>query len=132
MEIPSCEICGKPATVAMTDIEECYDHKTGVFHPRPFGEPHYFCDAHDRESRIYQGPPINWPYDVPNARVGNIEEVKHKNKGIWIVLDEEGFPIYCAGWPEACHEHINEAINDFQIEDAGKWKVRRAELVPNV
>lgn len=67
MEIPACEICGKPSTMAMTDIEECYDHKTGVIHPRPFGDQHYFCDAHDRESRIYQGPPINWPYDVPYA-----------------------------------------------------------------
>ncbi len=67
MEHPTCEICGKPATVAMTDIEECTDFKTGVIHSRPFGEPHYFCDDHDREPRIFKGPPINWPYDVPNA-----------------------------------------------------------------
>ena len=64
--------------------------------------------------------------------MGNIDEVKHENKGIWIVLDEDGFPIYCAGWPEACHEHINEAINDFAIVGAARWRVRRAELVPNV
>lgn len=63
--------------------------------------------------------------------MGNIEEVKHENNGLWVVLDEDGWPIYCAGWPEACHEHINEAINEFDIDGAAKWKVRRAELVPN-
>lgn len=62
----------------------------------------------------------------------NIDELKHENKGLWVVLDEDGWPIYCAGWPEACHEHINEAINDYDIDGAAKWKVRRAELVPNV
>ena len=58
-------------------------------------------------------------------------ELKHENKGIWIVLDENGYPIYCAGWPEACHEHINDAINSFRVEDAEKWIVRQAELVHN-
>ena len=53
-------------------------------------------------------------------------------KEIWLVLDEEGWPIYCAGWPEACHEHINDAINEHDIDGAGKWTVRRAELMPNV
>lgn len=74
MEPPICEICGKPATVAMTDIEERLDYKTGRIHSRPFGEPHYFCDCHDRESRIYKGPPINWPYDVPNNEVRGAKE----------------------------------------------------------
>ena len=58
-----------------------------------------------------------------------MEALKHENKGIWIVIDENGYPIYCAGWPEACHEHINDAINNFQIEDAEKWKVREAKFV---
>ena len=26
-----------------------------------------------------------------------IKEVKHENNGIWVVLDEDGWPIYCAG-----------------------------------
>ena len=30
---------------------------------------------------------------------------------------------YIAGWPEACHEHINDAINEHSIEGAGKWRV---------
>lgn len=52
-------------------------------------------------------------------------------KEIWIVLDDEGWPIYCAGWPEACHEHINDAINEHDIDGAEKWTVRRAELTPS-
>lgn len=52
-------------------------------------------------------------------------------KEIWLVLDEEGWPVHCAGWPSACHEHINDAINEHDIEGAAKWTVRRAELVPN-
>lgn len=63
--------------------------------------------------------------------MGNIELLVHENRGIWIVLDEDGYPIYCAGWPEACHEHINEAINDFQIDGAEQWTVHQVEIVPN-
>lgn len=64
-------------------------------------------------------------------QIGNIAAEKPENKGLWIVLDEDGWPIFCAGWPEACHEHINDAINEHDIDGAAKWKVRRAELTPN-
>ena len=30
---------------------------------------------------------------------------------------------YIAAWPHACHEHINEAIAEHNIEGAGTWKV---------
>ena len=52
-------------------------------------------------------------------------ELKH----VWIVFDEDGYPVYCAGWPEACHEHINDAIISFSNEDACKWVVREAKVV---
>lgn len=55
--------------------------------------------------------------------------VKHENKGLWVVIDEDGYPIFCAGWPEACHEHINDAVNYYQIEGAEKWVVREAKLI---
>lgn len=29
---------------------------------------------------------------------------------IWVVIDDQGQPTFSATWPEACHEHINEAI----------------------
>lgn len=51
---------------------------------------------------------------------------------IWLVLDGKGGPIFCAGWPQACHEHINNAINEHGIEGAEKWTVRRAELAPGI
>lgn len=42
---------------------------------------------------------------------------------IWVVLDEGNQPIYSASYPEACHEHINDAINEFAIDEAARWKV---------
>ena len=57
---------------------------------------------------------------------------KPKQKEIWLVLDEDGKPLHCASWQNACHEHINDAINEHDIEGAAKWTVRQATLVPNV
>lgn len=42
---------------------------------------------------------------------------------VWVVQDEAGHPIHCAGWPQACREHIREAINEHGIEEARAWKV---------
>ena len=50
------------------------------------------------------------------------------NQEIWVVLDQDGWPIFCAGWKEICHEHINDCINEHQIEGAGKWSVHHAEV----
>lgn len=50
---------------------------------------------------------------------------------VWLVLDQGGNPIFCAGWPQACHEHINDAINEHDIDEAGKWQVVRAVVTPN-
>lgn len=44
-------------------------------------------------------------------------------KEIWVVLDEHGQPIYCAGWAAACHEHVNDAISEFDHKEASKWRV---------
>lgn len=52
-------------------------------------------------------------------------------KEIWLVLDEDEQPVFCAGFPSACHEHINDAINEHDIDGAARWKVRQATLVPN-
>jgi hypothetical protein len=54
------------------------------------------------------------------------EKVVRDQKELWLVLDETGEPIHCASWASACHEHINDAINDFQIEGADKWRVIQA------
>ena len=47
---------------------------------------------------------------------------------IYAVIDEHGQPIYSATWPEACHEHINGAIIEFESEEAATWVVRRYVL----
>lgn len=48
-------------------------------------------------------------------------------KPLWLVIDEQGYPIHCASYKEACNEHINDAINDFDLTDAKYWKVVEAE-----
>lgn len=42
---------------------------------------------------------------------------------IWVVLGESGEPDYCASYPEACHEHINDALEQ-GITEAARWVVR--------
>lgn len=48
---------------------------------------------------------------------------------VWLVVDDQGNPEFCAGWPQACHEHINEALGT-DIEEAKTWHVRQAVLMP--
>ena len=48
---------------------------------------------------------------------------------VWLVVDDKDNPEFCAGWPEACHEHINEALG-MDIEEAKTWHVREAVLMP--
>jgi hypothetical protein len=43
---------------------------------------------------------------------------------VWVVIDEDGRPSYCAPWPEACHAHINDAISEHDIAEARHWVVR--------
>lgn len=47
---------------------------------------------------------------------------------LWIVLDSEGRPEFAAGWREAAHEHIKDAIEIEVDETASRWVVR--EYVP--
>ena len=47
---------------------------------------------------------------------------------IWVVIDADGEPCFSATWPEACHEHINDAIAEFEVEEAAVWVVRRYVL----
>jgi hypothetical protein len=42
----------------------------------------------------------------------------------WLVLDDDGQPEFATGWKESAHEHINDAINEHDIEGAEKWVVR--------
>jgi hypothetical protein len=78
--------------------------------PDLFGIPVYFS--------VY---PKSNTYGIANHPITD-------DKTVWVVLDETGEPIHCASWPEACHEHINDAINEHQIEGAEKWVVRKATI----
>lgn len=42
---------------------------------------------------------------------------------VWVVLNGDGGAEFVATWPEACHEHVNEAISE-GIDDAVEWVVR--------
>jgi hypothetical protein len=63
---------------------------------------------------------------APQPQAAQSEEAQK----VWLVLDEQGYPNHCASWPEACHEHINDAISDHDIEEAARWTVRSATLDP--
>jgi len=47
---------------------------------------------------------------------------------IWVCLDKDGYPVFTAGWKEACHEHINDAV--LHDKSAGKWVVRQVTELP--
>lgn len=49
-------------------------------------------------------------------------------KEVWVVLDENESPIYCAGWPQACHEHITDALTEHDLLEAASWTVRKATI----
>lgn len=53
-------------------------------------------------------------------------EIEPSIKPLWIVIDDEGYPIHCVSYKEGCNEHINDAINDFGLEEAVHWKVIEA------
>lgn len=46
----------------------------------------------------------------------------------YVVLDENNAPIFCASDRDACHEHINDAINEHEDPYAKQWVVRRGTL----
>lgn len=41
----------------------------------------------------------------------------------WHVVDADGQLMHAAGWKEAAHEHINDALNEYGIAEAAKWRV---------
>jgi hypothetical protein len=97
---------------------ERYDHDVGGWteggEPEPFEllTEREYNDLHDRA----QARPA-----APTGVPGSASEMSE----VWVVQDETGLPIYCASYPEACHEHINDAINEHGIEEAKAWKVLR-------
>ena len=47
---------------------------------------------------------------------------------VFVVLDELGIPVFCAAYPQACNEHISDAIVEYEIHSAGLWVVREYTL----
>lgn len=48
----------------------------------------------------------------------------------WLVFDEEGLPAYACAWREAAHDHINDALQEYGIEEAARWTVRPVYAAP--
>lgn len=46
---------------------------------------------------------------------------------VWVVFDGEGNPVFCAGWSQACHEHINELL-DSRLDEAKGYVVRELHV----
>jgi hypothetical protein len=55
---PVCEVCGKPATCFVRDVETTYSGLTGIKYSRPSGPPHRFCTEHDRDAAPTEIPPM--------------------------------------------------------------------------
>ena len=49
---------------------------------------------------------------------------------VFVVLDEMGIPVFCAAYPQACRDHISDAIVEHEIHSAGLWVVREYTLDP--
>lgn len=49
---------------------------------------------------------------------------------VFVVLGEMGIPVFCAAYPQACHDHISDAIVEHEIHSAGLWVVREYTLDP--
>lgn len=48
---------------------------------------------------------------------------------VWLVVDDDGDPQFSCGWPQGCHEHINDALS-LGLDAAKHWHVREAVLMP--
>lgn len=48
----------------------------------------------------------------------------------WLIFDEKGYLQHAASWEQAAHEHINDAIASFDIQEAAKWIVRPVCIIP--
>jgi hypothetical protein len=49
---------------------------------------------------------------------------------VFVVLDEMGIPVFCAAYPQACNDHISDAIVEREIHSADLWIVREYTLDP--
>lgn len=43
---------------------------------------------------------------------------------IWCVVDDLGNICHSASWPQAAHDHINEALQEHGLDEAATWVVR--------
>lgn len=58
----------------------------------------------------------------PNPASGTSEQQAGEAVA-WHVVDADGQLMHAAGWKEAAHEHINDALNEYGIAEAAKWRV---------
>jgi len=66
-----CEICGATATCAIQDIKRRDNIKTGFVERKPYGSPHFYCNAHKRDSEEY------------NVTMSLIWQIEHENNDDW-------------------------------------------------
>ena len=41
----------------------------------------------------------------------------------WLVMDGNGKPVHATAWREDAHEHINDALQEHDLQEAAKWRV---------
>lgn len=81
----------------------------------------YVFDKNDKEQPAFPVVCLRWRKAWDSARAALAAREAHPV--VWVVFDEEGYPIYCANWREAAHEHVTSAVHQ-GLEGASKWLVR--------
>lgn len=56
-------------------------------------------------------------------RISHSLQTIKQNTEYWLVIDAQGYPVHCASYKDACNEHINDAINEFDLDEAKQWRV---------
>lgn len=128
-------------TVARESVPDEWEFRTLYTVPRPaVATPAEVTDEHEAFERAcklrslkfvrnegkgddYSGPHIQAMWDGWCDRAALAAKVTDEQSEVWVVQDETGQPLFCASWSQACHEHINDAINEHGIDEAKAWKV---------
>ena len=89
------------------------------------------------QALIYRWDTADWKSTKHTAEYVNAlrkaladEQAQAVEPVAWLVLDEDRVPIMCAPAKQMCNDHINDAINDFDIAEASKWIIREAFAHP--
>jgi len=75
------------------------------------------CDLGALDAKIYEAIAI-------------VEQMMQAEPVAWIVFDEYGIPVHSTVHPKMAQDHINDALQEHDIQEAAKWVVRPVYAAP--